>query len=477
MGQPLVGILLFDKQMATDEKNIAIVPCFDSITHDILFEHIAKKLGFGTSCYRDIQKGMFKRRVVYSSIFRAALILIVNIRKIIKQNIREIEYGNVKIGMNINEEVIAFSKTATCRNVPLIVKKTLKAVLIVDFYTPLFSSGKIGLVLCGDEAYVFSGVCAQIACLHNVPCYCIKGGYEVYASKYDCLWRTGFRRDDFDAEKLLGLNEGMLKESESILKRLCSNDKGVLYYMPTSNNNDPSKTMIDYGDLEVIIFAHDFFDAPGIRGGNIYSSHVDWLERTLDFLLHNKTKVGVRFHPNSRPKNRPIIDKLKKKYNSNVAWVDGDLNLKSLKGKIKGIVTVYGTICLEAPYLGIPVVSAGKTQWSLANIVQESVDEEDYRANLLELLSGDGRLDKNEESERKNNAIKVFALGSLERKAGGRVIHYPFDDIDVDLWSSAYNEAYPDNIYQRRDVFLKSELGERLAYDAINKEDIVKIFD
>ena len=172
-----------------------------------------------------------------------------------------------------------------------------------------------------------------------------------------------------------------------------------------------------------------------------------------------------------------IIDKLKKKYNSKVMWVDGDLNLKSLRGEIKGIVTVYGTICLEAAYLGIPVVSAGRTQWSLVNVAQESVDEEVYRGNLLELLSSNGRLDKRETLERKDNAIKVFALGFLERKAGGKTIHYPFDDIDVDLWSSIYREAYPDNIYQRRDRFLKSDLGERLAYNAVKKEDIIKIFD
>jgi len=476
-GQLLVGILLFNKKMTKDEKKIAIVPCFGSITHDILFEHIAKRFGLDTSCYRDIQKGMFKRKGIYTSAFRTVLILIVNIKKIIKQNVREIEYSGVKIGLNINEEVIACSKTATCHNTLLIIKKTLKAVLIVDSYTPWFSSGRVELVLCGDEAYVFSGVCAQIACLYNIPCYCIKGGYEVYASKYDCLWKTGFRRDDFDAERLLGLDESVLKESEPILERLCSNDKGALYYMPTSDSGSLSKKTIDYDGLEIIIFAHDFFDAPGIRGGNIYANHVEWLERTLDFLLRNKTKVGVRFHPNSRPKNRPIIDKLKKKYNSKVMWVDGDLNLKSLRGEIKGRVTVYGTICLEAAYLGIPVVSAGRTQWSLVNVAQESVDEEVYRGNLLELLSSNGRLDKRETLERKDNAIKVFALGFLERKAGGKTIHYPFDDIDVDLWSSIYREAYPDNIYQRRDRFLKSDLGERLAYNAVKKEDIIKIFD
>ena len=345
----------------------------------------------------------------------------------------------------------------------------------MDFYQPLFASNRIGVVLCGDEAYVFSGVCAQMACLYGVSCYCIKGGYEVYATKYDCSWKTGFRRDDFDSVRLSDIDHELLIRSESILEKLCNNNKSDLYYMPTTNKE---WSKVSYDDLDIIIFAHDFFDAPGIRGGNIYSNHVEWVENTLDFLLEKNTKIGVRFHPNSREKNDPIINRLRRKYDSRVVWVDGELSLKALKEKIKGVVTVYGTICLESAYLGIPVVAAGMTQWSLVNLVQESNNETDYKKNLSSLLDGDMELGESEKSERRNNSIKTFALGFLAREFKEKVIHYPFDDIDIDLWSSIFHEPYPNNIYQRREVFLKSDLSAKAALDIINKEkNIVKIFD
>jgi hypothetical protein len=457
-------------------KGLAIVPCFGSKTHDFLFETVINKFNFDRSCYRNVREEFSKNIFMRLSIFKVILLLISNIRYLIKGDIRGIYYKQIQIGSVINEEVISCSKTATCDNIILIFKKTLKSIIIIDFYTPLFLAKKINLILCGDEAYVFSGISAQMACMYNIPCYCIKGGYEVYASKYDCIWKTGFRRDDFNSKSILNISENILSESEKILKRLCDNDKSSLHYMSVPDKKVKNSTNTDYSDLDIIIFAHDFFDAPGIRAGNIYVNHVKWIKETIDFLLSKKIKVGVRFHPNSRSKNNPIINKLKKQYNSKVVWVDGELSLKSLKGKIKGIVTVYGTVCLESAYLGIPVVTAGITQWSLVNIAQESKSETEYKLNLASLANGEVMLSEEGVLDLKNNAIRVFALNSLVRRASNKTIYYPFDDIDKNLWGDIFHDKYPASIYQRRESFLNSNQAVKAVTNLVKEIDVTKIF-
>jgi|GEM_PF-6332620 len=428
--------------------NECLTPFWNTSTHDNVINNICKNLG-----YKRISLSVDP---IYSwrEMLVALMILLMNIPKIIfmslNDDIRDLSIYGVNIGRCVNEESIAGSKNAVfCFNV-LGYKKILRAILYYLQIKNRIKKNKIGLVLGGDEAYIEFSIAAQLAIKNNIPAFFLKGGDRVKVCIYNADYKNAHpiyeKYPDILSE--LENNKDIMKKAEKILEKRVNGDRSSLRYMP---NYTASKENQNSYLSAVWIFLHDFFDSPGIYGGNVFQSHCHWLDYTVKALRRYNVNVVIKRHPNERPENIRIIEKYKKKYKNSVVWCEEDMAISRIKIlKCKAIITVYGTVITEATYLGIPVVAAGRSPYSGFNVCYQPNSIKQYGQYLYQMCIGDGLKAKSKDAAISAECANRF-LGDSEY-----ILDVPYDDMGREVWESCGLGAYLCHNYERRKVFLKN---------------------
>jgi hypothetical protein len=113
----------------------------------------------------------------------------------------------------------------------------------------------------------------------------------------------------------------------------------------------------------IFIMPHCFSDAAHGGGSMLFRDYYDWLIKTLEHIKHIKGVLWVvRPHPGAYMYNEArIVEELVQSINqNNVRLCPADLSTKTVLQVADVIVTVRGTIAIEAAIFGIPVVTCGK---------------------------------------------------------------------------------------------------------------------
>jgi hypothetical protein len=112
--------------------------------------------------------------------------------------------------------------------------------------------------------------------------------------------------------------------------------------------------------LKVLIATHDFFDSPHSYGDNFYPDFYDWLSRLGEISEQTDYEWFLKTHRDSIADDTKIIRELTTKY-PKISVVEKDTSHHELiEFGINVALTVYGTIGMEYPALGIPVINASK---------------------------------------------------------------------------------------------------------------------
>jgi len=148
----------------------------------------------------------------------------------------------------------------------------------------------------------------------------------------------------------------------------------------------------------IIIFSHILFDATFWYGKNIFNDYSDWLIQTLKKINKiNNVNWVVKMHPDNfwKIKNynlqnyeeHQIIKKNIKKLNSNISLVypDSDICSSSFFKIANSIITVRGTVGLEYPCFGIPVLTAGTGRYNNKGFTIDPKNKEEYFKKLKNL--------------------------------------------------------------------------------------------
>ena len=127
----------------------------------------------------------------------------------------------------------------------------------------------------------------------------------------------------------------------------------------------------------VIIFSHILFDATFWYGTNIFDDYADWIIKTVKYVNNiNNVNWIIKMHPDNfwKIKNynlkkfdeHLIIKKNIKKINQNIKFIypDSDICPSSFFKIANAVVTVRGTVGLEYPCFGIPVITAGTGRYN-----------------------------------------------------------------------------------------------------------------
>ena len=112
--------------------------------------------------------------------------------------------------------------------------------------------------------------------------------------------------------------------------------------------------------LKVLIATHDFFDSPHSYGDNFYPDFHSWLSRLGEISELTDYEWYIKTHRDSIADDTGIFFELARKY-PKIQIVDRDTSHHELiEFGINLALTVYGTIGMEYPALGIPVINASR---------------------------------------------------------------------------------------------------------------------
>lgn len=160
-------------------------------------------------------------------------------------------------------------------------------------------------------------------------------------------------------------------------------------------NLDPRKK-------NVVLFSHVMWDANMFYGRDLYSDFEEWFVETVKAGVKNdKVNWIIKIHPANAWKSDAKITREEELIDQaigmlpnhmHVVYPDTEINTLSLYMITDVGITVRGTVGMELPCLGIPVLTAGTGRYSGLGFTNDSESIEDYE-NKLANAQKMGKLD------------------------------------------------------------------------------------
>jgi hypothetical protein len=180
----------------------------------------------------------------------------------------------------------------------------------------------------------------------------------------------------------------------------------------------------------VVVYAHVWFDFPHVFDMSHFTDFRDWMELTLAHVCSNKDVMWlIKPHPTEEWyggfRLADLVCKLPPHVNLLPLYTDS----KTMLTAADCVVTVHGTVSLEAAALGLPVILADRSyfsNWGFGHVARD-------RADYLRLLSMAGRLATPSLVER-DRARAAFALALTEPPEETGALHMSCDGFGSALY-------------------------------------------
>jgi len=185
-------------------------------------------------------------------------------------------------------------------------------------------------------------------------------------------------------------DDGLLLAKSSLDSRF----RGVLSeHMPYSTKSayarDLKQTQVivrPTSKIKVLVAIHDFFDSPHSYGDNFYPDFQIWLSKLGEISTKTSYDWYIKTHRDPIGNPDKILEEFVKKY-PKFQLIHKDIDHHTLiEQGIDTVLTVYGTIAMEYPYLGIPAINASLNNphcaYSFSRTPQNAREYEEIILNL-----------------------------------------------------------------------------------------------
>jgi hypothetical protein len=156
---------------------------------------------------------------------------------------------------------------------------------------------------------------------------------------------------------------------------------------------------VDATKPSAVLFSHVLWDANLFYGDDLFEDQEEWLIETIRSAAANPhLNWIVKLHPANVWKRRlegqtgelPELEAIRTKLGElpphvHVLLPDSDVSTLDLFGLAAFAITIRGTVGVEAPCFGVPVVTAGTSHYSGRGFTLDSATAEEYRALLARL--------------------------------------------------------------------------------------------
>lgn len=305
---------------------------------------------------------------------------------IVPADILNISVQGVLIGDLIYDTYLRYFHQPTIESINKEVSLVIEIALNIFYnFTHFLTLNKVKGLVNIYSGYIEHGITARI-CLHkNIAVYTV-GSHTYVIQKLSTEFP--YHQIDhtlFSPNKKLSLDQLELAKQKFIPRFEGKNDAATSY-MRTSAFSDKATDPKLIGlfaekSRNIIIYAHDFYDAPHVNRMLQFPDLYQFLKQTLAVLVDLKdTNVFIKLHPNGIKGSKELTIELVKDFNKAYFHIldesVSNLNIIDLKPDL--IATARGTVCLEMAYFGIPTVALFDNLYSNFNFTHTCPDKESY---------------------------------------------------------------------------------------------------
>lgn len=197
----------------------------------------------------------------------------------------------------------------------------------------------------------------------DIPIYLINGESlnllkEGFLNPFELTksYRENFRELDDDAKQ-----KGTELAEKQLQRKLIGESNLDDIYPDSAFRNrgvDLTGLIANNGRRNILIAVHDFYDAPHVYGKNLFPDFYCWIESIGQFSLKTNYNWYIKTHPFLHGRGEDVVRNFLRKF-PHIRIIDSQASHHDLiKQGINLVLTVYGTIASEYPYLGVPVLNA-----------------------------------------------------------------------------------------------------------------------
>ena len=154
----------------------------------------------------------------------------------------------------------------------------------------------------------------------------------------------------------------------------------------------------DRGKRTILIAPHVFWDATFAYGENAFGDYCEWFDRIVEQTVrHPDVNFIFKVHPDLFWKENLtavafnhfdyILNAIADKNNCSIIPESADVRNLELLAKVDGVVTVRGTMGLEACCLGLPVMTGGTGRYSHLGFTIDVDSPDELEGCFIDLLS------------------------------------------------------------------------------------------
>lgn len=390
--------------MTETEKMKVVTPFYGVTTLDFFYEKVTEAFGLVNTSPEPKRKRVNKYEWASTFIVLMSQIALCLVRL---RELQDVQYKNIKFGYAIRESTICLSNDARFRFGKTLVNVTLTAAKIYCYWKNEFKKKTVGMVIGGTESYIYFGVISQLAKQYHVPVISLRQRRAgVVAYPFDVNTLRSFPATYTEWPKLARALD--LSEASRMLEERVAGDYQSLTYMTSNSVNDLQTPVSGSLQNAIWIYAHDFFDSPSVWGEGIFNDQVEWLDKTIAFLLDNEAKVIVKWHPNARQKCRRVYAEFEGKFNEHSIFLYDPISLNKVQEfSPLGVVTSMGSVIPEAAFIGIPVVAASPHPYTCVGLASPPTSISQYEKNLKSLITSPSQAPL---KQMKDKAVMAMAL-------------------------------------------------------------------
>lgn len=290
-----------------------------------------------------------------------------------KRSFIDFSQDGVALGDLIYDTYLRFKPAPTVNlEDAFFIKLTAHALQIYDTSKKYLEANPVEGLITAYTAYLHYGIITRL-CLKKGIRVLATGGLSPVYSKVPGYFPTHLKDHSVYRGIFRDLNEETKRQGlETAEKTLAMRFQGIIdpaiNFMKQSAYSSELKPIdkewlqkfSEVKKRKVVILLHCFFDSPHIYRNKVFADFYEW----LTFLLqHQNDFPGISFyvkpHPNANPANQPVIDSLKAQYPHAQFLPASISNGVFAQAGFDAVLTVYGTVGHEMPYLGVPVIASG----------------------------------------------------------------------------------------------------------------------
>lgn len=259
-----------------------------------------------------------------------------------------------------------------------------QAITDIEKLDRYFLKNKPDIYITSYTSYITHGIPSRVAIKHNIKTVSFANLQTIgkILNKNDNLQTHDCRLLKKKFDRLPNKFE-LLKKSEQKLKARLSGrkDDAIFYMKKTAYHN--SKINVSLKKSSVVIYLHDFFDAPHQNRKFIFIDYSDWLLSTIEILNKYKINFYIKQHPNQLKVNDKVIKELRKIIPDH-HWLPIEISTTQLiNDKIISCgITAKGTIAHELAYFGIHSICCAEHPHNSFNFCRTAKNIKEYEKFL-----------------------------------------------------------------------------------------------